>query len=203
MSEYVLITPQDLIDQLGVENLTDLEYDEELLQRFIECYQMTKEDLNDRHLKQMLGGFILNETAVNVSDIFTTETSESVPTSPKDISLIAFYRNISTSFDCVYYDFTTLSRYISSEGFLFYNLNNVKPEQLTEQKANDIREQLVALGVLSWNESYESKDQITDPQSMCIAIRFSDGSLFRSSATGILSKCVPETYYQVYSLLFE
>ena len=199
MNEQKQLTPSQLISIAG---LPKNQYDTDYLQRFIDFYDISESNVHSLNIELLLSDFDELDNAIDVRSIFTDTPTELVSPNPKNITAIAFYKNVNTDIFSVYYDFTDLACYKAKNIDLFYDLSQVDPLTLTEARADEIRNNLVELGTLEWQD-VQAAEKLSDPQSMCIAIRFSDGGLFRASASGILSKCAPANFESVYTLLYD
>lgn len=198
MSERILLTPDQLI---SMANLPQEQYEAAYLQRFISYYHITESNVGKLNIERLLADYEAYGEVRDVSSIFTEPPSDTFPGNPEEITAIAFYKNYNTSIDSVYYDFTELACYRAKYDDVFSNLNRFSPISLTAAEADELRKTIVDLGVLEWKDT-KSSQMIVDPQTICIAIRFADGSLFRASASGILSECAPSNYEAVCTLLF-
>ena len=197
MSQTKQLTPSQLISIVG---LPQNQYDTDYLQRFIEYFDISESNVHSLNIELLLSSFEELDNAIDVRSIFTETPSASVSADPEQIIAVAFYQNINTGIDSVYYDFETLSCYKAKDIDLFYDLSQVSPIALSAPEAESIRSRIIELGVLDW-QSFKKIEDISDPQSMGIAIRFADGSLFRVTASGLLYKDGPSHYAEVKDLL--
>lgn len=192
------LTPSQLIE---FADLQEGQYSEELLERFIRYYDISAQNVQALNIELLLSEFAKMESTVDVRSIFSEETSDVTTELAKDIVAIAFYENINTNTYCVYYDFVANLRYRADDMGLFANLLQVVPEKLTSDEAKNLRETVIRAGVLQWENTTALRTDIADPQSMCMAIRFSDGRVYRTEASGILAKCGLPQYEALRDLL--
>lgn len=210
--EKVYVTPDQMKGPLMLENLLTPQelssifehrldqYDEALLQRFIEYYHITEANVYEMGVEYLLKDYEMLEGIMNVRDIFEEEPSDAVPNAPEQIAAIAFYVNTGTDTHSAYYDFDAMLRYRAENMDLFWDLRQIEPDALTESEGMAIRQQVISSGVLSWKA--EAKPYTADDQTaMCIAIRFTDGSLFRFEATGSLTDDALPNYNAVQTAL--
>lgn len=197
MEERSLLTPEELIKMA---NLPQNMYERDFLERFINHYFITQKNFDAAKVERLLPFFEEIEQQIDVQSIFRENTSEAVSADPSAITVIAFYENINTGIDSVYYDFQALECYRGPNIDVFRDLTQVKPRSMEFTEATALREKLIDFGVLDWVDT-ESHEEIDDPQAMCLAIRFQDGSLFRVSASGLLYEDGPAHYSEVRDLL--
>ena len=74
----------------------------------------------------------------------------------------------------------------------------MEPESYSDGK--DLIKKLDEQDVFSW-ESSSSNEEIMDAQFMTLAIEYEDGTVFRVSASGILSDLLPDSYETVKNIL--
>lgn len=192
------LTPLQLIEFAG---LHEGQYSNELLERFIRYYDITVQNVQSLNIELLLSGFAKTKPIKNVSSIFSEDTTDITTRFAGDIIAIAFYENINTSTNCVYYDFTTNLRYKANDMNMFSDLLQIEPKVLASDEAEALREAIISSGVLQWKNFTTMEPDISDPQSMCIAIRFSDGYVYRTEATGVLSECGFSQYETLRELL--
>ena len=197
MHDRKLLTPNQLATMA---NLSLDQYDTEYLQRFINYYDLAEDNVNSLNIELLLSDFDALDQAINVQSIFTDPISEPLGQKPENITNVALYINTNTSIESVYYDFPKSVYYKAQDMDLFFDLTQASPKTVSAQELATIQDCIVELGVLDWKDKKTNEDN-PDQQSMCIAIRFSDGSLFRVSASGILSECELTNFEEVYALL--
>ena len=89
----------------------------------------------------------------------------------------------------------------ASNLYLFSDLNQTEPEDYED--GEKLAGELERHGVFSWKSAMDEdkNGEITDPQSMTLAVEYADGTVFRVSASGILSQALPEEYGEVRDML--
>ena len=192
------LTPSQLIEFAG---LHEGQYSNELLERFIRYYDITVQNVQSLNIELLLSEFAKTKPIKDVSSIFSEDTTDITTRFAEDIIAIAFYENINTSTHCVYYDFTTNLWYKANDMNMFSDLLQIEPKVLASDETEALREAIISSGVLQWKNSTTMEPDISDPQSMCIAIRFSDGCVYRTEATGVLSECGFSQYETLRELL--
>ena len=153
-------------------DLTKEQYSGVDLEQFIEDFSVTKEDVNTLNIPLLL---------------FT-----------RDAIAIAFMENKNTSTECVYYDLLQDRRYQTSDAYLFDNLYQTQAGYYSN--GQQILQGLDKYKVFTW-ESKTDEEEITDPQSMVLAIEYADGTVFRIEASGLLSQVLPGAYKEVREML--
>lgn len=195
MAENGLLSVEDFISLSGIsaDKYADID-----LEAFIKDYEITAEDIKTLNIELLLDEYKTISAIMDVNSILEEPEITRTADFTEDVVAIAFYENINTGIDSVYYDVENGFRYQMDQGFVFDDLNSgVKTpidnvdELLSELEAND---------VFTWS-SVSKNEEINDSQSMVLAIEYSDGSRFRVSASGILSKVLPSAYSTVKELL--
>ena len=189
-----LITVEELIE------LTDIskeEYENIDLKRFIEDYEITRENIDTLNLERLIEEYP-DDKIQDVSGLLDSKVKNRKSDFTKNVTAIAFIENIGTNNESVYYDLKEEKRYRGSNINLFSDLNQVEPEIYSDGK--EIVKKLDEQGVFSW-KSKASKEEIIDGQHMTLAIEYKDGTVFRISASGILSELLPDSYEIVKNIL--
>ena len=133
-----------------------------------------------------------------MSDLLEDDIEKRSSDFTENVIAIAFMENKNTSTECVYYDLLAEKRYQASDVDLFENLYQTQGGYYTN--GQKIVQALDAYGVFRW-ESKTEEEEITDPQSMVLAVEYDDGTLFRIKASGLLSQVLPDEYAKVRDLL--
>ena len=176
-----LITVEELIE------LTDIskeEYENIDLKRFIEDYEITRENIDTLNIERLLEEYP-DDKIQDVSGLLDSKVKNRKSDFTKNVTAIAFIENIGTNNESVYYDLKEEKRYRGSNINLFSDLNQVEPEIYSDGK------EIVKA----------SKEEIIDGQHMTLAIEYKDGTVFRISASGILSELLPDSYEIVKNIL--
>ena len=189
------ITPE----RLKAECAAAEKYEDPFLQSFIERYCITEKNAGLWNLERLLEEYAEIRTKADVNALFEEDTVI-VPEKYRDVSAIAFYENKGTGLECVYYDLTGNCRYRSTDTYLFTDLRQGREEPFYE--GADLIAMLDRYDVFHWESAYVP-DESTDIQRMVLAVQYMDGSIYRISAEGILSKILPETYETVREYLLD
>lgn len=188
------LTVDELISLSGI---TEADYSDIDLQQFIEDYAITEENVESLNIKLLLENYD-GEERRDVSDIFAGTAQERTEDFTAGVTAIAFYENVNTGTECVYYDLATKERYRASDCFLFSDLGQTEAEPYGDGKM--LIDKMDRLGVFSW-ESSSDPEFLEDAQSMELAVKYEDGTVFHVSSTGILSQLLPDTYTEIRTLL--
>ena len=81
---------------------------------------------------------------------------------------------------------------------MFSDLGQTEAEPYGDGKM--LIDKMDRLGVFSW-ESSSDPEFLEDAQSMELAVKYEDGTVFHVSSTGILSQLLPDTYTEIRTLL--
>lgn len=188
------LTVDELIRLSGI---TEADYSDMDLQQFIEDYAITEENVESLNIKLLLENYD-GEEGGDVSDIFADTAQERRDDFTAGVAAIAFYENVNTGTECVYYDLAAKERYRASDCFLFSDLGQTEAEPYSDGKM--LIDKMDRLGVFSWESSSDS-EFLEDAQSMELAVKYEDGTVFHVSSTGILSQLLPDTYTEIRTLL--
>ena len=192
METEKILTVDELIRLSGI---TEADYRDVDLQQFIEDYAITEENVESLNIKLLLENYDGEE---DVSDIFAGTAQERKDDFTTGVAAIAFYENVNTGTECVYYDLAAKERYRASDCFLFSDLGQTEAEPYGDGKM--LIDKMDRLGVFSW-ESSSDPEFLEDAQSMELAVKYEDGTVFHVSSTGILSQLLPDTYTEIRTLL--
>jgi len=192
METEKLLTVDELIRLSGI---TEADYSDVDLQQFIEDYAITEENVESLNIKLLLENYDGEE---DVSDIFAGTAQERTENFTAGVTAIAFYENVNTGTECVYYDLAAGERYRASDCFLFSDLGQAEAEPYGDGKM--LIDKMDSLGVFSWKSSSDP-EFLEDAQSMELAVKYEDGTVFHVSSTGILSQLFPDTYTEIRTLL--
>ncbi len=195
MEDRELLTEEQLIRLAGIE---EGQYGETLLEQFIADYEITEKNVGTLNIPLLLEEYAAADGGRDVSDLLSASVKERTSDYTEEVTAIAFYENIGTGSECVYYDLTDGCRYRTTDLYLFEDLNQAEAEP--DEKGERLAERLEELGVFSW-EDVSDTEGLADPQSMVLAVAYEDGTVFRIRAEGVLSQVLPETYAQVRALL--
>lgn len=187
-SENKLLSVDEFIRLSGIsaEKYSDID-----LQKFIEEYDITENVLSTLNIELLLEDYRTISKITDVGEVLDDPDTVRTVKFTDDVICIAFYENINTGVQSVYYDVQNNCRYKSDRGFVFDDLNSVEAEAYTDWET--LLDSLEKEGVFSWKSAVKT-DGIDDAQSMVLAFRYGDGSGFKVAATGIL-----EDYYSAYS----
>ena len=194
METEKLLTVDELIRLSGI---TEADYSDVDLQQFIEDYAITEENVDSLNIKLLLENYD-GEERRDVSDIFAGTAQERTENFTAGVTAIAFYENVNTGTECVYYDLAAGERYRASDCFLFSDLRQAEAEPYGDGKM--LIDKMDSLGVFSWKSSSDP-EFLEDAQSMELAVKYEDGTVFHVSSTGILSQLFPDTYTEIRTLL--
>ena len=194
METEKLLTVDELIRLSGI---TEADYSDVDLQQFIDDYAITEENVDSLNIKLLLENYD-GEERRDVSDIFAGTTQERTENFIAGVTAIAFYENVNTGTECVYYDLAAGERYRASDCFLFSDLGQAEAEPYGDGKM--LIDKMDSLGVFSWKSSSDP-EFLEDAQSMELAVKYEDGTVFHVSSTGILSQLFPDTYTEIRTLL--
>lgn len=189
-----LLTVDELI---RLSEITEAEYSDVDLQQFIDDYAITEENVDSLNIKLLLENYDGEERG-DVSGIFTGTAKERTEDFTAGVTAVAFYENVNTGSECVYYDLAAGQRYRASNCYLFSDLSQTEAELYSDGEM--LIDQMDSLGVFSWESSSDS-EVMEDAQSMELAVSYEDGAVFHVSSTGILSKLLPDTYTEIRRLL--
>ena len=192
METEKILTVDELIRLSGI---TEADYRDVDLQQFIEDYAITEENVESLNIKLLLENYDGEE---DVSDIFAGTAQERTENFTAGVTAIAFYENVNTGTECVYYDLAAGGRYRASDCFLFSDLGQAEAEPYGDGKM--LIDKMDSLGVFSWENSSDP-EYMEDAQSMELAVKYEDGTVFHVSSTGILSQLFPDTYTEIRTLL--
>ena len=187
-----LLTVDELI---RLSEITEAEYSDVDLQQFIDDYAITEENVESLNIKLLLENYDGEE---DVSDIFAGTAQERKDDFTTGVAAIAFYENVNTGTECVYYDLAAKERYRAADCFLFSDLDQTEAEPYGDGEM--LIDKMDSLGVFSWENSSDP-EYMEDAQSMELAVSYEDGAVFHVSSTGILSKLLPDTYTEIRRLL--
>ena len=194
METEKILTVDELISLSGI---TEADYRDVDLQQFIEDYAITEENVESLNIKLLLENYDGGERR-DVSDIFAGTAQERTENFTAGVTAIAFYENVNTGTECVYYDLAAGERYRASDCFLFSDLGQAEAEPYGDGKM--LIDKMDSLGVFSWKSSSDP-EFLEDAQSMELAVKYEDGTVFHVSSTGILSQLLPDTYTEIRTLL--
>lgn len=192
METEKILTVDELIRLSGI---TEADYRDVDLQQFIEDYAITEENVESLNIKLLLENYDGEE---DVSDIFAGTAQERKDDFTTGVAAIAFYENVNTGTECVYYDLAAKERYRAADCFLFSDLDQTEAEPYGDGEM--LIDKMDSLGVFSWESSSDS-ELMEDAQSMELAVKYEDGTVFHVSSTGILSQLLPDTYTEIRTLL--
>ena len=192
METEKLLTVDELIRLSGI---TEADYRDVDLQQFIEDYAITEENVESLNIKLLLENYDGEE---DVSDIFAGTAQERKDDFTTGVAAIAFYENVNTGTECVYYDLAAKERYRAADCFLFSDLDQTEAEPYGDGEM--LIDKMDSLGVFSWENSSDP-EYMEDAQSMELAVKYEDGTVFHVSSTGILSQLLPDTYTEIRTLL--
>ena len=192
METEKILTVDELIRLSGI---TEADYIDVDLQQFIEDYAITEENVESLNIKLLLENYDGEE---DVSDIFAGTAQERKDDFTTGVAAIAFYENVNTGTECVYYDLAAKERYRAADCFLFSDLDQTEAEPYGDGEM--LIDKMDSLGVFSWENSSDP-EYMEDAQSMELAVKYEDGTVFHVSSTGILSQLLPDTYTEIRTLL--
>ena len=192
MGTEKILTVDELIRLSGI---TEADYSDVDLQQFIEDYAITEENVESLNIKLLLENYDGEE---DVSDIFAGTAQERKDDFTTGVAAIAFYENVNTGTECVYYDLAAKERYRAADCFLFSDLDQTEAEPYGDGEM--LIDKMDSLGVFSWENSSDP-EYMEDAQSMELAVKYEDGTVFHVSSTGILSQLLPDTYTEIRTLL--
>lgn len=194
METEKLLTVDELIRLSGI---TEADYSDVDLQQFIDDYAITEENVDSLNIKLLLENYD-GEERRDVSDIFAGTAQERTENFIAGVTAIAFYENVNTGTECVYYDLAAKERYRAADCFLFSDLDQTEAEPYGDGEM--LIDKMDSLGVFSWKSSSDP-EFLEDAQSMELAVKYEDGTVFHVSSTGILSQLFPDTYTEIRTLL--
>ena len=192
METEKILTVDELIRLSGI---TEADYRDVDLQQFIEDYAITEENVESLNIKLLLENYDGEE---DVSDIFAGTAQERKDDFTTGVAAIAFYENVNTGTECVYYDLAAKERYRAADCFLFSDLDQTEAEPYGDGEM--LIDKMDSRGVFSWENSSDPEYR-EDAQSMELAVKYEDGTVFHVSSTGILSQLLPDTYTEIRTLL--
>ena len=192
METEKILTVDELIRLSGI---TEADYRDVDLQQFIEDYAITEENVESLNIKLLLENY---DGEKDVSDIFAGTAQERKDDFTTGVAAIAFYENVNTGTECVYYDLAAKERYRAADCFLFSDLDQTEAEPYGDGEM--LIDKMDSLGVFSWENSSDP-EYMEDAQSMELAVKYEDGTVFHVSSTGILSQLLPDTYTEIRTLL--
>ena len=198
LTEEDFLTEEELIRSAG---LTEEQYDGIDLGRFIDDFAITEENVDSLNIPLLLEEYMPDSMISDVRGILEDHIAERAGNYTDSVCAIAFYENKVTDTECVYYDLETGKRYRASNLYLFSDLKQTEPEDYED--GEKLAGELERHGVFSWKSAMDEdkNGEITDPQSMTLSVEYADGTVFRVSASGILSQALPEEYGEVRDML--
>nr|WP_303182472.1 hypothetical protein [Lachnoclostridium phocaeense] len=194
--------PKDLLtvdEMIRITGISEVDYGDVDLRQFIEDFEITEDNVESLNVKLLLEEYSNTETD-DVTDIFSDTAQEQTEHFTDDVTAIAFYENMNTTTECVYYDLVSEERYRASNCFLFSDLGQAEAEPYPDGEL--LIDKMDELGVFSWENS-SSSEVMDDAQGMELAVKYEDGTIFHISATGILSEVMPDTYAEIKKLLLK
>lgn len=197
MENRELLTAAELIRLAEIE---EGQYSEAVLEQFIGDYAITEEIVGTLNIPLLLEEYAAADGGKDVSGLLTASAEARASDYTEAVTAIAFYENIGTGSECVYYDLADECRYRATDLYLFEDLNQVEAELY--EKGEWLAGRLEELGVYAW-ENVSDIGGMADPQSMVLAVAYEDGTVFRIRAEGVLSRVLPETYAEVRALLLD
>ena len=162
METEKLLTVDELIRLSGI---TEADYSDVDLQQFIEDYAITEENVESLNIKLLLENYDGEE---DVSDIFAGTAQERKDDFTTGVAAIAFYENVNTGTECVYYDLAAKERYRAADCFLFSDLDQTEAEPYGDGEM--LIDKMDSLGVFSWENSSDP-EYMEDAQSMELAVK--------------------------------
>lgn len=168
------------------------------LERFINEYEITSENIKMLNVPLLLESYEETVEKINVSDIFRTSLPVRKSDYTEDVIAIAYYENRGTSTECVYYDLENQYRYRGSDVYIFSDLSQVSSEIYKNDK--QLICQLEELGVFDW-ENTKCENETEEALSGVLVIKYSDGTIFRMDAEGIMYKEQMMKYRKVKEVL--
>lgn len=197
LSRQRQITPEELIQAA---DLTKEQYSGIDLEQFIEDFSMTEEDVDTLNIPLLLKEYEpdYKGRVIDVSYLLEDDIESRTSDFTSDAIAIAFMENKNTSTECVYYDLLQDRRYQTSDAYLFDNLYQTQAGYYSN--GQQILQGLDKYKVFTW-QSKTDEEEITDPQSMVLAIEYADGTVFRIEASGLLSQVLPGAYEEVRDML--
>ena len=195
--ERRLLSPEEMIQKAG---LTEEQVRGIDLEEFIQDFAITEKDVDTLNIPLLLEEYEpeYKGRSLDVSDLLEDDIEKRSSDFTENVIAIAFMENKNTRTECVYYDLLAEKRYQASDVNLFDNLYQTQGGYYTN--GQKIVQALDAYGVFRW-ESKTEEEEITDPQSMVLAVEYDDGTLFRVKASGLLSQVLPDEYTKVRDLL--
>ncbi|MCC8029213.1 MAG: hypothetical protein LIO75_05390 [Lachnospiraceae bacterium] len=195
MEKTELLTAAQLIRRTEIE---EGQYSTAVLEQFIEDYEITEDNVGTLNISLLLEEYADICGIKDVSGLLNASAETRASDYTEDVAAIAFYENVGTGSECVYYDVAEGCRYRATDLYLFSDLNQTEAEENTGGAQLAVR--LEELGVFSW-ENVSDTEGLADPQRMVLAVAYGDGTVFRITAEGILSEVLPENYAQVREVL--
>ena len=168
------------------------------LERFINEYEITSENIKMLNVPLLLESYEETVEKINVSDIFRTSLPVRKSDYTEDVIAIAYYENRETSTECVYYDLENQYRYRGSDVYIFSDLSQVSSEIYKNDK--QLICQLEELGVFDWKNT-KCENETEEALSGVLVIKYSDGTIFRMDAEGIMYKEQMMKYRKVKEVL--
>lgn len=190
-----LVTVDELLEKCKIPTG---EYPTEEIQAFISECELTPELIDKLNIKLLLDDFCKQKHARNVENVFNSNNPVRKDNYTEDIEAIAFYVNRNTGIKCVYYDVKEGKMYLLKEGYLFDDLNKVQAESIGD--CRELIKKIDNMGVFEWKSASDTED-VVDPQSMGFAVVYEDGTFFNVSASGVVSRMMPDNYSFVEDLL--
>ena len=195
--ERRLLSPEEMIQKAG---LTEEQVRGIDLEEFIQDFAITEKDVDTLNIPLLLKEYEpdYKGRVIDVSYLLEDDIESRTSDFTRDAIAIAFMENKNTSTECVYYDLLQDRRYQTSDAYLFDNLYQTQAGYYSN--GQQILQGLDKYKVFTW-ESKTDEEEITDPQSMVLAIEYADGTVFRIEASGLLSQVLPGAYKEVREML--
>lgn len=188
-----LISAEELIKRA---ELSKESYSQKLLEKFIEDYDITAENVECLNIQALLEEYSETENKKTLIFDGLGESSRKEHFT-QDVSAIAFYENKGSSSECVYYDLEKNLRYYAEDEYLFSDIEKGEKQEVSDLDA--LLEKLEAYGL--WKlESKEDDYADGGEGSMELAVFYEDASYFHVSIEN-LSKNAPDGYEKLKELL--
>ncbi len=183
---------------ISVCNEKGIEYEGVDLEKFIEDYELTNENIDDYNLGILIDEYSNLNNSINV---FSTVFDVRDDSFALGIRSISFYENKNTSTKSAYIDFTSLSKVVSTNEYIFDNFSNYQKEKVSKYLIDELSSFVSETIATTW-KSTDSTDIYDDGYSIKLVVLYEDKTAVTISCSGIFNDFELPNYDEFIKLLF-